>query len=570
MRSELKRVTTDKAARRTRWAERIFPQRLFFAFLALYFLTFGGHLYSGDGVASYFTARSFIEGNGGAADNYWKDPRFLLAGPDGKSYSKYGLGQVLVEIPLVVVAKGVASLSGGATETEDAMARFLVSSLNLFVCAYSAVLLCGMTRRLGYGIRTGVAVALLYGLATMSWAYSKLDFSEPLMTLCYLLMAQALFPSSTSEDKTELTPRLMLWAGGWLGAAILIKPVAGLALFPLIIYLWYRISKARELGQNNTPTQPSVLSPQSSFSHPSAFILQPYLKLLLWLALPLIVAGGGVLWYNLYRYGKISESGYSAIPDQFALGSFYGGIFGFLLSPGKSIFLYAPGLLLGFFGLRQFWQRQRAEAVFGLVLFLTYLIFYSLFWNWEGDWTWGPRYLMPTFPFVILWAAPLLEQPQKWVRYAFNLLLTLGILVNVFGTLVEFNYYFYVSRAPEVGQDWRYIPELSPLRGQVYLSLSATTRAVSGNSLRMDYLAWDSERTRAIKQYINMYPYDKFDFWWLRSVNPTDEGSNGLSGLPIALVLGLIFGGLVWWCWRRMFQVRDIIADLSEKVTSSE
>ncbi len=557
MRSELKRVTNDKAARRTRWAERIFPQRLFFAFLALYFLTFGGHLYSGDGVASYFTARSFIEGNGGAADNYWKDPRFLLAGPDGKIYSKYGLGQVLVEIPLVVVAKGVAGLSGGGVETEDGMARFLVSSLNLFVCAYSAVLLCGMTRRLGYGIRTGVGVALLYGLATMSWAYSKLDFSEPLMTLCYLLMAQALFTQSPSQGKAELTPRQMLWAGGWLGAAILIKPVAGLALFPLLIYVVFRLKQG---AASSTPTQSAVPSPQSSFSPFSIFRL---LKLLLWLALPLVIAGAVVLWYNLYRYGKITESGYSAIPDQFALGSFYGGIFGFLFSPGKSMFLYAPGLLLAFFGLRQFWQRWRAEAIFGLALFLTYLIFYSLFWNWEGDWTWGPRYLMPTFPFIILWAAPLLEQSHKWVRYAFNLLLTLGILVNVFGTLVEFNYYFYVFRAPEVGQDWRYIPELSPLRGQVYLSLSATTRAVSGNSLRMDYLGWDSERTRALKQYINMYPYDKFDFWWLRSLNPTDEGSNGLSGLPIALVLGLVFGGVVWWCWRRMFQVRDIIAELS-------
>ncbi|NWJ47893.1 MAG: hypothetical protein HXX08_18725 [Chloroflexi bacterium] len=494
-------------------------RRIFIFFLLLFFLTFGGHLYSGDGFTSYATARSFIEGNGGALDNYSNDTRFALRGADGKLYGKYGLGQALVEIPPILFIKLLSLFSTGFAE--DATARFLVSTLNLFVCATTQLLLFKLGRKLGFGTLSAFSVTLLYGIASMSWVYSHLDFSEPLVTLCYLLMFGALLEG---QDKRHL-----FCAGFWLGAAILFKTVAAIALFPLLLYL---IMKS---GRHNA------------------------LKAMLWLALPLLATAALLLWYNFYRYGKFTESGYSAIADQFAFGSVYGGIYGFLFSSGKSIFLYAPGLVLALFGLKPFWQRQKTEAVFGLSLFTTYLIFYALFWNWEGDWTWGSRYLYPALPFLFLFALPLLQNRSKPMRWFFKLVLVTGILVNIAGSLVEFNYYFYVSGAANAEPDWRFVPELSPLRGQVFLAASAFSRTAGGASLQMDYTGWDAERVHAVTKKIELAPYDKFDLWWLRFANP-EGATNGWMGLIVGGLIGIILVIIIWNSWQRLKIQRDIVA----------
>jgi hypothetical protein len=226
------------------------------------------------------------------------------------------------------------------------------------------------------------------------------------------------------------------------------------------------------------------------------------------------------------------------------------------------------------FGFNRFFKKHPAVTIFSVWMFLIYLVFYANFWNWEGDWTWGPRYLMPAFPFMALWAAPLLDSfrqltPDSSIlepgpartRLFFNSMLVLGIIINLLGSIVEFNYYFYVSRAPDVGQDWRFVPELSPIRGQVYLIASAASRTVGGSSLEMDYLAWDSERVHALTRTIKLSPYDQFDFWWLRSANPAEGASNAWGGLAIAVVIGLLLGGLTYWCWRKLRHARGVIAE---------
>ncbi|MEI7554806.1 DUF2079 domain-containing protein [Candidatus Chlorohelix sp.] len=492
---------------------------IFIFFLLLYFLTFGGHLYSGDGFTSYATARSFIEGNGGALDSYSNDTRFALRGADGKFYGKYGLGQALVEIPPILFIKLLSLFSPGFAE--NATARFLISALNLFICATTQLILFKLGRKLGFSTLSAFSVTLLYGIASMSWVYSHLDFSEPLVTLCYLLMFSALLEGQNRRN--------LLRAGFWLGAAILFKTVAAIAFISLLLYL------IMKTGWRNA------------------------LQTMVWLSLPLLATATLILWYNFYRYGKFTESGYSAIADQFVFGSVYGGIYGFLFSSGKSVFLYAPGLLLALFGLKPFWQKQRIEAVFGLSLFLCYLIFHALFWNWEGDWTWGSRYLYPALPFLFLFALPLLQNPSKPIQQFFKLLLVAGILVNITGSLVEFNYYFYVSRAANAEPDWRFVPELSPLRGQVFLAASALSRATGGASLQMDYTGWDAERVHAITKIIELTPYDKFDLWWLRFANP-EGNANGWGGLLFGGLTGTILLGILWVIWQKLKIQRDIVA----------
>jgi len=79
------------------------------------------------------------------------------------------------------------------------------------------------------------------------------------------------------------------------------------------------------------------------------------------------------------------------------------GAVGLLLSPGSSVFLYSPLLVLAPVGLVALWRTRRAEAVASIALFLTLVAFYARFDGWSGLWSApGPRYLYPLVPLLLL------------------------------------------------------------------------------------------------------------------------------------------------------------------------
>jgi hypothetical protein len=79
------------------------------------------------------------------------------------------------------------------------------------------------------------------------------------------------------------------------------------------------------------------------------------------------------------------------------------GMAGLLLSPGSSVFVYTPLLLLAPPGLIALWRRRRAETLAMVSLAATFLLFYSKFDGWSGLWSApGPRYLYLIVPLLLL------------------------------------------------------------------------------------------------------------------------------------------------------------------------
>jgi len=79
------------------------------------------------------------------------------------------------------------------------------------------------------------------------------------------------------------------------------------------------------------------------------------------------------------------------------------GMAGLLLSPGSSVIVYSPLLLLAPAGLVALWRRRRAETLAMLALAATFLLFYSKFDGWSGLWSApGPRYLYLLVPLLLL------------------------------------------------------------------------------------------------------------------------------------------------------------------------
>src|SRR5690606_19420622 len=113
---------------------------------------------------------------------------------------------------------------------------------NILVSAAAGCVMCLYALALDYGVRVGVLAALLLGMASIVWPYSKTFFQEPLALLLILLAALLL-------EKWRLGGYR---AVGWLAlavivalAAILGKAAAALALPGLLIIAAPRLTWRR-------------------------------------------------------------------------------------------------------------------------------------------------------------------------------------------------------------------------------------------------------------------------------------------------------------------------------------
>lgn len=110
---------------------------------------------------------------------------------------------------------------------------------------------------------------------------------------------------------------------------------------------------------------------------------------------------GVVLWVNFVKFGAFLETGYGQWRPEyhsFFHGDWFQGMYGFLFTVPKSIFLHFPPLILAGFGFHAFFKRFRAEALLVAALFLTFLGTIAALPNWHGEASYGPRLLVPFLP----------------------------------------------------------------------------------------------------------------------------------------------------------------------------
>jgi hypothetical protein len=95
---------------------------------------------------------------------------------------------------------------------------------------------------------------------------------------------------------------------------------------------------------------------------------------------------------NLYRFGSPFEDGHAQDPAM-AFTPLSGGITGLLASPGKGLVWYAPMAVLAILRSRDF----RLWLPFALSLVL-----HGVLYDWSGGTGWGPRFLVPTLPLLLM------------------------------------------------------------------------------------------------------------------------------------------------------------------------
>jgi 4-amino-4-deoxy-L-arabinose transferase-like glycosyltransferase len=337
-------------------------------------------------------------------------PRTLVTtwageGVDGQTYPQYTHAQSLLEVPLYLLGR----LLGGdpSTSAGVALTKFTTSLLNPLLIALSGWLVAVFASHLNFSRRLSILLGLAYPLATMALAYVDTNFSEPLLAFAVLLATYAAY-----RARSDHSLRYLALSGAALGLAIYTRERSVILLPPFLLYV---------------------------------FLTQPRRRWIGWLTflIPIGIAGALIGAWNWLRFGSPLTTSYAAWQPETGFSTpIVVGVFGLWLSAGKGLLFYNPIVWLGLIGLLSLWRRDRAlAALIGLNLLIP-TIFFARYDLWTGGWNWGPRYLLPLLPLLVLTAGHWVHaHPSRFRRSLLLAACALGLALNLPAVLVDHSRY---------------------------------------------------------------------------------------------------------------------------------
>ena len=395
-------------------------RHLFFFFLSLYLLTVSGHLYVRDETCMGLLTKRIIEDKSLSLPDLFSDsvPPPVI-GRDGQLYSPCGIAQSIIAIPLCLLGKPLKTLGLDLDKIvcPDYSYIAFLSLFNSFVTAISVLILFIFSQRF-YSPKTSFLLALFYGVGSMAWPYSKYFFNQPLSALSLLIASYTLY-LYIQNIQTASFKHLIL-SGSFIGLSILTR-TDNLIVIP-VFFLYLLLSL-----KNQQQTRPHLL------------------KIIAVFFLPIVFSIIMTALYNFIRFESFFQTGYGGMSGE-GFCSPIEGLYGLLFASGESIFLYNPLLFLLPFCYKEFYRRRKNEAILCGLLFLIFLFTYSQWKNWSGGGTWGPRFLLPIIPFLILPLGVFIEEKIRLKKAILSGLFFLALSVQIAGISIDFNEYIQIMR----------------------------------------------------------------------------------------------------------------------------
>jgi hypothetical protein len=389
---------------------------------------------------------------------------------DGKYYALNPFLPSAIHIPGVILHREVEERWPHASFVAKALGSHLGPTFcGALVCLLFA-LLC---RDLGVSPLASDLSALALATATMTAIYARSPYSEICQAATFLGFFLWLLRLTRKP-----TIGAALWVGFWAGMLINTKAIYVLA-FP----------------------GAGVLAGVLIYRHHG---LRRLLAALGWTMLGAVPGLVMLLAYNYARTGSVTDVGYPLQHQsqrEFVEAPLFG-LIGLFLSPGKSVFLYNPPLIVALLALPRALRSRERTWFWMMVLAATpVVLFYSKFLFWSGDWCWGPRYLIFLVPLMMLPAAFLLDDllsARRWRALSLGAaVFVAGLAVQVVGASVYWDHFIRIAQ--DVQRQWlgvpqrggapnpqrgggagcdpcfedfygfNWLPALSPLEGQIWL-----------------------------------------------------------------------------------------------------
>ena len=427
---------------------------LFLCFQGLYALTSSGNAFRiPDEFEVYFQVENLID-NGDLSVPQTLQIRpggqpifFGKMGLDGKPYAPYGPLAAVLAIPHHLAGRALANILGIERLPREkglAWVIFVGGITMLSTATGAAVAVAGFHRAaitLGTPSTTALWLSLLLGGATVLWPYGTSLYSEGWQAATIIWSAAFML-----ERRIVLAALLLAISG-------LIKATSVIFLPALVLAAYVDTSQPREQRVR------------------SAAILAAGIG-----AAVLIHLG-----WNNYRFGSLFDFGYDwteTIPEPppraFLVTDIPRGLVVLLATPGKSLFLWAPILVLSVINAARWWRHDRAltlgvgsAVAVGLIVYAAYLFP-------EGGYAHGPRHLVPIVPLFALLA----EGPHaaRWSPVALTGCSVVGLAVALPSVAVS----FLEDQALRRGPDGRPVPG--------YYEVIDPPQGRPSNRYRLDYI----------------------------------------------------------------------------------
>jgi hypothetical protein len=394
---------------------------IFVFFWALFAFTNSG-VDSSEGLFHYQVAVQIVK-HGQLGFDTPQDGIFQVA-PNGRTYAGHEIGNTLFLLPTAlinVILENILSRFIGQ-ETIEKIQQFILSFqagiyVSLIATIFFAILRIGFSK----AVIPSFIATLCLALTTYLWTYSRNLFDG---VLCTMLLTSAFFLILRYRQTNNL--KFLVGCFICLGFAFITRVSMILGIIVTFAYLisFYRSSIAIRFREISL----------------AVFTLIPFF---VWQS-----------WYNYLRTGIFYKS-----PVQTAVyaennaldGNIFLGISGLLFSPGKSIFIYAPLLILSVILCKKFYREHKKEAIYIAAITILWLLLHAKLRNWYGAAGWGPRHLLTLVPIAFLPFAVNLEFVlQKTVlRITTILLATFGFILAL--SSIISNWHFRMMYALERG-----------------------------------------------------------------------------------------------------------------------
>jgi hypothetical protein len=419
------------------------------ALVGVLFLTFVVHaaspvITSTDSAWTFHVAASILQEGDVDLDEYRAhmdlelDYRLRLF--DDHVYYYYPAATPLLVTPVVILANAVLPLLRGADffsylsthGPNDRTARLEKLAASAFVALAAALMYLVVLR--AAGIREAIATALILAFATSMWSTASRALWQHGPSV--VLALSALYLTLAAPQRLWA----VLAAGALLAFAYLVRPTNSLSF--AFFGLYYLLNQPRRAW---------------AYAVGGLAILLPYA------ILNLTVYGNVFPPYSYQLFERVGQP--ADIAEAFV---------GTLLSPNRGLFIWTPIFLFAVLGaileVRRLGSGKGNLALYLVGILLSHWIVTSLFEDWGGAWSIGPRYFVDIIPYLTYFLVPILGSlPSRTTafRYAFVLAMGASIVIQLYCAVSPYPFLWNgkpkaLVEAPERKWDWG---DLQFLRG---------------------------------------------------------------------------------------------------------
>jgi hypothetical protein len=432
----------DDIEERETSCNRILPS-LFAFFLIINIISSGGHFDWSDGVLTFLVSESMVLKH--SAKLHPDIPSISsFYGPtedEVRSRSPY-----YTHRPIMLAAVAVPFYYAAIASSLDPIELIGIFVNSLIITLIALVIFC-FSFDLFKSRLVAFTLSLVFIGCSFVLPYNTTFFPQPLQGLCLIAGAYFLYISKRrndlrayeSENAKEglFIPRQICFAGLaglFLGLSVFAHPTSVIFIPGFIAYSLF-FSKYR--------------------------IKTVFIVFLIVLGVVLFFVG----IINFLKFGSFTEFGYGWMGAWSTLNTGFEGLIGLWVSPGVGLVFFFPIVILLPLALKTFYRSNTGLFFLTVYALMITWVYFGTLWylgpywqtiTWSGGLAWGPRYLIPLLPFLVIPFGSLIVNLQSHnkktlLKVLIVSLCVAGFLINLPGSLVWiYNNWDYVFMRQEL------------------------------------------------------------------------------------------------------------------------